>query len=429
MHPLFSGVFVYKSFIIKEIFNFFISGGVLYSCVKNYMTTRFSKVVCSFLIIVLTLGYPYNNLLFGFVYLGQTVSIVCSLFFFVNLYLSDKIKPGWGILCMSVLCVGMGVGYTLFIPPVFIALFICILFKNKELLLSKNVKSIIKLAGIELLVFFPATAIILGYVILGPKESALGVGDLVNEGYIYRNLFFDFVLLIPFAMNAVYQSFKTKKFNLFSFLAPALLIYCAIIFGGVLTGRVSTYYYYKLNYLNWVVLGVLGIWSVSDLSRVIKSYLVSFGIVWICIGLFWVSGIDMKLYQKNILYNPFPASDTTYKIYSFNYEKTKNISVIDKGLVELCQYIYNDSGASGFKKSDFVGTWMHLYWYRALCFVEMDTSWCNPHVSLKAYNDSHIEYLLVMRDCDEYRAIEEELDLDDVIFDNGYGFVMKKIVD
>ena len=344
LSPVFNGVNVYKSFIIKEVINFGLSGVIFYSCIYKFLGTRFFKFMGMGITLFYLLGYPYSNMLFGFSYLGLGVSIIAFILFLVDFYLEQQENQHILLFLISLGCFGVAGCYTLFAPVVFVAVFICIAYKNKcmcgKVILSKQ------FYFKELQVFLIPTLLTLWYTIIYPRiidsETAIEYGSALNiEGYIYRNLYSDFLIWLPLAVYAIYSH---------------------------------------------------GCWGT--------------------VFLLWFFGTDMHLYNKNVLFNPFPNAKCFFEIYDYNRTIRERKQTISTGLVELCKEVdkhYKDSE----QVTMFMGYWWDNYWYEAYYIQNFLNGMYGNYLAVEKNEETFIEFYPLIQDFT-------------VVYENEYGFIIKR---
>lgn len=365
----FSGAFVYKSFIIQYGINFFLSGYIFWAALQNFGKNFILKLFVYAVTIVYVMGYPYNDMLFGFVYLQMTVSVVCYLFAVTQDYLNaegnGRITSG----LMSVGCLGVSMGYTLFAPTVYLSVLCCIGYKAyKEGWLLSSTRKILnrKFIRVCLQIFLVPTMMTLYFLIIVPKLTGTSsdYGKALNfEGYIYRNLYSDFILYLIFALYGVFYTLKNKKLNLFTFLYPITLLYAIYFFVQMLCNKVSTYYFYKFNFLFWPIILILFFVGISELMNNQKMLCCCYFLVLLLLSFLNFSQLEVHWNQKNVNYVPFADAQGYFRIYNHNkiYEERK--SQVSNEFIEICDVV-NEK----YKEDTtvFIGYWLEFYWYEAL---------------------------------------------------------------
>lgn len=431
LSKVFSGTYIYKAFIIKYGINFYISGLIFYAASIGYAKKIGQKIIVYVITFIYILGYPYNDMVFGFVYLQLTITVIGYLLTIMKLYIEDKEINGHVFRMLLALgCLGVGIGYTLFAPITFIAILICIIYKAKkeEWLINKNGfffhLDFIK-TGLQ--IFLIPTIFTVWFLVLKPafNDSLINYENALNiEGYIYRNLYSDFLLYIVFSIYGIIISFKNKKINLCAVLLPLGFLYFVIFYIKMINQEVSTYYFYKINYLLWLLIlvcFVIGLMEVLKKEKVLAiCYLIGMGV------LFTINftGFEYKYYEKNINYIPFTDANSFFHIFSYNKTINERQSEIKQELVAMCDEIDNSYKDQGVVM--FIGYWMDLYWYEALTNqrFEEEYKWKTIEQKVEDFcKGEYGKYILVIKESEEYLENEDAFHKLKRIYENDYAFI------
>lgn len=427
LEPLFNGVYVYKSFIVKNIINFVLSSLIFYSCIRMSAQSKKGQFIGVVFTCLYVMGYPLNDLLFGFVYLGMSITGIAFLYFVMQIYLDTNSSQYFSMILLSLGCLGVGQGYTFFAPIVFVAVLLCMIYKNIKDNASIKALLNIKFVMNSLFVFLLPTILCLWYSLIYPKISGSGwdnAGIMQTEGYIYRNLYADFLVFLPFALYAMYKSIRKKNINLFTFLMPITVLYCAFFYWQTLQKNISTYYYYKLNFVLWLIIVLLCTNAVLNYIEK-KAFVLIYFFQWMLVLIMTVSGIDDKICSTNVLYNPFPNAHSAFEVFVYNKIIFERKSEIDYGLVELCQQMPESTQEQPIL---FVGDWMESYWYEALTNQRISSLhiYNNLNQILNDYlNEKFSPYIAVAKDSKEYQENTDMLNSLERVFENDYGFIAK----
>ena len=228
---------------------FFLMGSLLfYSCVKRFVSHGTSS---SLFVVVATLAYmlsyPLANLIYGFVYLGVGVSLSLLAAYFTYSYLNDNTILNYVGSCLGLF--GITVSYPLFAPPIYLACFSLILWSWKQ---QGRIFSLAHIASCAIGLLIPG--------LIGVRfffSGTLGGGNLSAatqislEGLIYRNLYSNFVFLIPLIIVAIFVIIKEKHKRVVPITVFLIFVFTYFIFAFVLVllDLVSTYYFFKLHFL------------------------------------------------------------------------------------------------------------------------------------------------------------------------------------
>ena len=432
MQEFFNGVVAYKSFIIKYCFNFLIAGWMFFSSASLYVEKKIGKCLVYIVTIIYILGYPYNDMVFGFVYLQLTVTIICYLLFICYLFMNECEKDNNLIIgLMSLGCLGVGIGYTLFAPLVFVALLICAFYKaGKEKWLINRKHNFLSLdfCKLGLQIFLLPTFLTIWFLIIQPiieKTTINYINALNIEGYIYRNLFSDFGLYVIFAIAGAIIYIKNKKITLDLTVLILGLFYEGFFFIKMIREEVSTYYFYKINYLMWMIILICFIAAIVEMFQREKIYILCYFVGAFILFFLNLTNAENKLQLKNINYDPFTDSYAVGRIYAYNYILTQRETEVSQNLVDMCKEVEKIE-----KDSDgivaFVGNWLDRYWYEAMTNQRFDTeyNYLQPMDIVNEFNEKKYgKYILVIKESDEYKENSELFDNMHRLIENDYAFM------
>lgn len=376
MRIIFSDELIYKSFLIQYGFNFFLSGAMLWAVLQKYQTGAVMRLFVYAVTIAYTLGYPYNDFLYGFVYLQMTITVICYL---IGLMQDFMEKPAniwvWGIFTGAG-CLAVSIGYTLLAPPVYLSILGLVAYKahqEKWLTASRRFLFSRRFLLCALNIFFIPCFLTIWIIFVLPaihgSLPSYGFAMSATEGAIYRNFFSDFLLFVVPAIYGIVSRYKLKKVSLLSFLWPIFGVYYTLFLTLMLSGKITTYYFYKLNYLLWMLLicsftvGMHALWKKEKALFVIliSPLLLLTGI--------YSSGFEEKLREADMNRIPFADSAAFFRVYAFNTTLQENSYLISDGLIDICSKIHD---AKEIDSAVFIGYWQDLYWYEALTDQRFD---------------------------------------------------------
>lgn len=267
------------------------------------------------------------------------------------------------------------------------------------------------------------------FVSVTPSEA------IANEGFNYRDLYSNFVILAPIALFSVFCSIKERSWSVESIAFVICLCAILVAFAGAYIGVVSTYYLSKLYFLMWLLTYVCAAQGITRLLNESngKALICSYCLVWCCIALSAVSGLGQRLFDKDTNLNPTPLKSWSYlDIYQFNYAELKSLAYYDQSKLELyseAQVIESETGSS----VPFVGGIEDFFWYIPIT-NQMIIADYNPWTEDEdtSYEDSYeallaeADYLVLVPTEDNTDYFSEEL-LDDaeVLFENESGCLVK----
>ena len=259
----------YIIFIAFGIFILFLTGYLLYFILDHFAKNDQSKILALIVSILCIIGYPLNSLLFGFEYMSLSFTVILAIIEIIYLISKDSINKRWYITILFLLNFGLFCSYFMFVPFVYPAewIYLCIdsYKKDKKIITKTNILTLV----VTLLIPF-----FLGYIYhLAPsiyqvliKDNALE-GDVLKisknmidsgfntDGYIYTDLYSNFILLLPLSLYVIIRKFKENKFISLMFIFNVAFIIILLI--GRAFDRVSYYYLSKNYFTLWIIMFIL----------------------------------------------------------------------------------------------------------------------------------------------------------------------------
>ena len=279
----------YVIFIAFGIFILYLTGYLIYFILCRFTKNEKNKILALIVSILCLLGYPLNSLLFGFEYMSMSFTIILAIIAMMFMIKEDKIKFSYSIIILFLINFGLFCSYYMFVPFVYSAewIYLCIYsYKKEKKIICKN--NIIMLTVTLLVPFF------LGYIyhmepsiykilinnsidteeILDVPKSLIGSG-FNGFGYIYTNLYSNFILLLPLALYVVIRKFKENKFLSILFILNVLYIILLLI--GRAFDKVSYYYLSKNYFTLWIIIFILnfrGLMYLAEKQEILPIMLV-----------------------------------------------------------------------------------------------------------------------------------------------------------
>ena len=325
-----------------------------YILISDRITSKKSFILSMVLLLLYAYAYPYTSLLHGFCYLSVAIVFITTLFYFAKHYTENEVSF-WVLLPLIVL---MGVGiifsYCLFVPAIFA--FICLYVfvkdfdkKEEKSYLKIFKKSTLLVTGLLLVV----TILSIFYLVI-PTFTDSDQNKLTDaigfEGGIYKSLYQDFLFYIPFVAIFVYRAIKEKKMN---FQTMALLLIggqTLLMFTGVVFGIVSPYYYYKMNFILWILMVEIAVEVITDTKENKElSFIFSTGlIIWVAIIMLAITKVEHNLLIKRPTFFDQPRSHSLSGIYfDTNVFGIANINascIVDANRVKLAEALKDVEG-------------------------------------------------------------------------------------
>ncbi len=327
-----------------------------YILISDRITSKKSFVFSMIFLMLYAYAYPYTSLLHGFCYLSLAIVFITTLFYFAKHY-AEKEVSFWVLLPLIVL---MGVGiifsYCLFVPAIFA--FICLYVfvkdfdkKEEKSYLKIFKKSTLLVTGLLLVV----TIVSIFYLVI-PTFTDSDQNKLTDaigfEGGIYKSPYQDFLFYIPFVVLFIYRTIKEKKLN---FQTMALLLIggqTLLMFTGVVFGIVSPYYYYKMNFILWILMVeiTVEIFTGKEESKELSIIFTTALVIWVTIIILAVGKFEHKLWLKRPTFFDQPESHSLAGIYyDTNVFGITNINascIVDPNRVKLAEALCDVEGVT-----------------------------------------------------------------------------------
>lgn len=255
---LFKGIidetFFVKLYFIFDMFIWMLSGLLMYTALSTNFKNKKHQRLALVLTIFYMLAYQLNSLFAGFSYLGVGLDIIIG----IIIIMKSEIKTNYKISSLFLLNLGIMFSYYYFAPVLFLAEFWYILATNKK----QNIKIFSKQNIFEILIVLVIPGLIgviyfIGYPLMQANNKAFDyVGAIATDGFIYKDLIMNiFPYLLLSEVYIIYIAFK-KKNTFIDKLLYLTVIFTLLIYMLMKLEFVSSYYYYKIYYMLFLVLTV-----------------------------------------------------------------------------------------------------------------------------------------------------------------------------
>lgn len=246
--PIMGELNLYKIFICFDLFIFFLIGITMYVSIEHLSKGKLGYVLSIIAVIIFMLGYPLNSLIYGYVYLQLGILIVMAIITIYKTFENSefgKLK----YIFLFVLNFGIFFTYCIFIPIVYFAEGLYFLIKE-----YKEKKRAFTLNSIKIISLILVIPFILGIIYFVLPHLLKGNGEvfITVEGYIYRNIWSNFVFVLPLSLIYLIKKDKDISINeIFFITLIVFMLFMLVITYGL---NLSTYYYCKNNFLLWFIL-------------------------------------------------------------------------------------------------------------------------------------------------------------------------------
>lgn len=299
--------------------------GFYITCLTIKKTEK-KSILTLILVFLYSLAYPLNYLIFGFGYLGCGILAVNSIFLtwkFIQKYNNKTLH-----IPLFLFNIGLFYSYYLFAPAVFLSegLFMIYRFIKEKY----NIKELFSLGFLCLLV---PTIFGFLYFVYNKTGAKAAVGGYSIDGYSYKNLYSNFIMLVPMIIYSISNKFKKKEidFSIFLFICLITYIIFTLFFTG--SGKVSAYYFFKSYNILWYIVYVL-IYDLINYKQYDLIIKVNFGFI-VALIIAGILNIDSLVSKVNFNMTNSVMSKELSSIYIHNYEKFDSASKIPREEVKL----------------------------------------------------------------------------------------------
>lgn len=330
IRELVSPMSVYKIFLICELFFLFLSGIVFYGLLIK--SSQCKNHWCTVLFVLLyVFGYPLNNMLYGYEYLGLSATIAVYILLLLQEITQKKERLLSGCLQLVLALFGLYHCYLLLFLPVFCGCIFILAFRMEKKFLGWKI------------VFFILIAVIGVW-----KLQELGIvwnefySKLFADATMYRDFWSNLLWFMPWTISGMYYGVKRYNTVLLKMLFSIILV-MAVFFALMAEAKIGSYYYYKFYFLLWPVVLAVAHYGMSHMNNRVSK-------VFLC-AMLMIIGIDQI---KTSVGN---QERTTNNIYFYNANILFNkISNMDMEKQELF-YAAAEKVAQTGQVVPYIGTW------------------------------------------------------------------------
>ena len=411
----------YHSFAFMRIVDFFLVGLLFYSLIRDLCVTRYQKIAGIVVTAFYIFGYPLYALMFGFVYFGDAVTIICFILLLLKMYETAELKHLWILILLNLGLFGIFTTYTMFVPSVFLGVFIDVLVIQKKL----GNKIISKESVVELFKVFIFPCVLgMAHAYVNLKEVSSG-GGIGNDGGKYFDLYSNFVLLAPFVLSSLIKRCKRHQFDGMFWMFVTTIAFTGLFLAGSWFGIVSTYYLSKMYNIIWLLCFVMMMEEIVELSRYNKEFLNAFAAVVIVLSVFVIVDADQKFNEKQYIQT---GANGFLNIYWFNGNFFLSQPFIDNDEIALYQECNDVTEQMDDGEMLYVGDEIHANWFKA--FTNQTEIEINEDISViqDRIIDGSYKYICVNR-----TLSEEEMQVLDafgnIIYEYDNGISCGKVIE
>lgn len=400
----------YKLYELFDIILLFLISLSFYFIVSKKQDNKINIVIQYLFSLIYVLGYPLNSMIWGFSYLSLGLLIINVIVLVVTELFNKDINVNLIIISSFLLTFSLFFTYYFFIPVVYAGIGIYILIniiKEKQKLFSKQ-----NIINIFVVLILP-TIIGISYFILPGiiNNSGTDVEAITAEGAIYRNLFGDFILFIPFVIYYIYNIFIKKENDLITIILILLIIFAIIFLIGGMLGKVSSYYFYKVHYVLWmlVLVETYQILEILNFQKETKVISIIFIIFYISISLYGTLRIGNIIAKINPLFNPINSEQYLVNIFKEN----SGLVIAENPILNAEDFDVLNKISKDFNSNNtqiVSGIYQRL-WIYSMYNIENEEKWDTFFVEKTLNIDDWIQknkkYLIYLGDIQNIEKIEE----------------------
>lgn len=411
----------YHSFAFMRIVDFFLVGLLFYSLIRDLCVTRYQKIAGIVVTAFYIFGYPLYALMFGFVYFGDAVTVICLILLLLKMYEASELKHLWILILLNLGLFGIFTTYTMFVPSVFLGVFIDVLVIQKKL----GNKIISKESVVELFKAFIFPCVLgMAHAYVNLKEVSSG-GGIGNDGGKYFDLYSNFVLLAPFVLSSLIKRCKRHQFDGMFWMFVTTIAFTGLFLAGSWFGIVSTYYLSKMYNIIWLLCFVMMMEEIVELSRYNKEFMNAFAAVVFVLSVFVIVDADQKFNEKQYIQT---GANGFLNIYWFNGNFFLSQPFIDNDEIALYQECNDVTEQMDDGEMLYVGDEIHANWFKA--FTNQTEIEINEDISViqDRIIDGSYKYICVNR-----TLSEEEMQVLDafgnIIYEYDNGISCGKVIE
>lgn len=394
--PIIGEMNLYKIFLLLDSTIFCFTGILFYYILKRTIQNKWHLLLAASLTIIYLIGYPLNNLLSGFYYLGIGCLFINAILYYMTL--QDK-KTGMTRMILFLLNTGLILSYALFAPVVYLSIFLYDAYKNK--------RKYHKLWNREWLFDTIITLILPGLIgvifLLLPNIET--VKYIAQEGYIYKNLWNNIVFFLPFAIYFLIKQIKEKTIDYAVLYFSMLICYMLLLYIGTKVNMVSNYYFYKNAYILWAILLLYFFYGMQTLLKKYpkqKIAVIVYFVLYVCLLTF------TSLRHTHIL-----SMFDLYENNHFLITQKENLTSDD---IAMLTYLYEHQIIDKTQQNIlFLGDFMQEAWIRSLFqYRNRYPLEARNHLHyIEKWNRGETEYLVCFEKSENYNILKQYCKLEE----------------
>lgn len=356
----------YKVFIIVDAAFFVIEIVFFFQFCREYFKNWRMKAAGVVMCILYAAGYPLLSYLFTFYYWAIGVMLMGFAALLLRMYKREEMKRSYLIFLLMLCCNGTVMCYMLIAPMAFIAAFFAlaaILKREGKLVAKKNVVLAFK-------VFLAPTLLAIYYCYFEfLNKEGMSAADVISiDGGIYRELYVNFLFVMPLVAYMVIRSIHKKQMdeNMIFFMTVCAFVLVLFVLAGL--KLVSGYYFYKFYYPLWFFAFVLAIQGIEKLLEEQWEILASYGFVFAFLFVMHYGKLEQLVVLSKADFQEEYRAGEFFSLYDFNksYLSLTGSTFPDE-YMDICQYVVDELG--GEENIPLIAArdnYEKCFWYEAL---------------------------------------------------------------
>ena len=328
------------------------------------------------------------------------------------MYAKKEYNKNFIIILLSLLTFGLFCCYYLFVPIVYLSMFIYIIVLYKK---EKNInkKDMIKFIVITLVIPF-----ILGFIhfILGRFINISNIKEATtSQGSNYKNLISNFILIIPFILHG-YSILRKNKKNIVSIIFIITITIVFVCFCLMFFKFMSSYYFYKFYYILWLLSWYLVYFSLISLLKNHKSITYGLVITYISLFLLMFTEIDYKLMVQINDLGDISSYKDLLNIYDNSYYDFNNDGnvILDSNEMRGVEYFINNKEKMINEDNEIalIGSYWEKRWFESLTDTIPQLNYNGSvldyyiNIEFNDWENDDSKYLIVLN----YESAKDEID-------------------
>ncbi len=418
----------YKIFIVVDAVFFAIEIIFFFEFCREYFKNWRMKAVGVIMCIFYAAGYPLLSYLFTFYYWAIGVMLMGFAALLSRMYQKQEINRTYFLFLLMICCNGTVMCYMLIAPMMFIATFLALVSIVKEegkLMTKGNV-----LLALKVFLLPTLLAIYYCYFEFLNKEGKTASDVISTEGGIYRELYVNFLLLMPIVAYMVIRAIHKKKadINMIFFATTCFFVLVLFVLAGL--KMVSGYYFYKFYYPLWFFAFVLAIQGIGELLDKQWEILAGYGVTCLFLIVMHYGNLEELVILSKANFQEENRAEEFFHLYDYNksYLMITGSTFPDE-YMDICRYVVDKMG--GEENVPLISSpekYEKCFWYEALTGNDCSEyyGWDYIFWEVKDKLEKHeTEYFAVFKDTLIFQQNKDYFKKFEVVYKNKKGVLYR----